>query len=35
MELLQVLEPVSSMELATDLCIYSREVLENPLSDDL
>jgi len=30
-ELLQVLEPVEPLELAEDLCVYSRDVLENPL----
>ena len=30
-EMLQVLEPVDPLQLAEDLCIYSRDVLENPL----
>ena len=30
-EMLQVLEPVEPLSLAEDLCIYSRDVLENPL----
>ena len=29
--MLQVLEPVEPLQLAEDLCVYSRDVLENPL----